>query len=208
MTQTQPMTETETESARAAIASSLPDDVRPEQLFDDQPRIVVGVDGSAASLRAVLFAAREAQLRKGVLHLVSAYDISPLAYGYAGGLDIGFDASSVEEGLRRSAEGLLKEAADTAADLVPGAALHLKTTVAEGRASRVLLDAARGATLLVVGSGGAGALTRLMLGSTSTEVVHHARLPVIVVPGHEDVDQAQHGQHAHEAVVAHTQPTA
>jgi nucleotide-binding universal stress UspA family protein len=53
----------------------------------------------------------------------------------------------------------------------------------QGRPSHVLLDAAEGAALLVVGARGAGALTRLMMGSTSTEVVHEARLPVTVVPG-------------------------
>lgn len=198
MTQTQPLLESMPETKTPATAKSLPSDVgRPEQLVDGQQRIVVGVDGSAASLRAVRFAAREAQLRKGVLHLVAAYDISPLTYGYAGGLNIGFDASPVEEGLRRSAERLLKEAADTAAAIVSSASVRVATTVAEGRASRVLLEAAHGATLLVVGSGGAGALTRLMLGSTSTEVVHHAHLPVTVVP----VEEAENRQHANEAVV-------
>lgn len=203
MTQTMPEPMTEIDDAPAATASSLPEAAgRPEQRPDGQQRIVVGVDGSAASRRALLFAAREAQLREGVLHIVAAYDVSPVAYGYAGGLNIGFDASSVEDGLRGAAEARLKEAADTVAALVPAAVVHLKTTVAEGRASHVLLDAARGATLLVVGSRGAGALTRLMMGSTSTEVVHQARLPVTVVPADEDVAQdADKGLNTNKAVV-------
>lgn len=180
---------TQTMPDNAPAASSFPDAAgRPEQPVDGQQRIVVGIDGSAASRQALLFAAREAQVRDGILHLVAAYDISYLEYGYAGGMNIGFDINSAEDGLREVAEARLKEAADTVAAVVPGASAHLKTTVAAGRASQVLLDAARGATLLVVGSRGVGALTRLMLGSTSTEVVHHAHLPVTVVPSEEDTD--------------------
>jgi nucleotide-binding universal stress UspA family protein len=189
---TQTVTEPMTESDRApsAIASSLAAAAAgTEHLPDGPQRIVVGLDGSPGSLRALLFAAQEAQVRHGVLHLVSAYDVSSMSYGYAGGMNIGFDASAWEDGLRGAAEERLKEAADTVAALVPGASEHLKTTVVEGRASQVLLEAARGATMLVVGSRGVGALTRLLLGSTSTEVVHHARLPVTVVPADENVDQ-------------------
>ncbi len=176
-----------TDNAPAVTASALPETAgRSEQLSGGQTRIVVGLDGSAASSRALLFAAQEAQLRHGILHLVAAYDVSLMTYGYAGGLNIGFDATAMVDGLRSAAEVRLKEAADTVATLVPGAPVHLKTTVARGRPSQVLLDAADGATLLVVGARGEGALTRLMLGSTSTEVVHHARLPVTVVPPDED----------------------
>jgi nucleotide-binding universal stress UspA family protein len=51
-----------------------------------------------------------------------------------------------------------------------------------GRPAQVLLDASKDASLLVVGTRGSGAWGRLTLGSTSTEVVHHAHLPVVVVP--------------------------
>lgn len=176
-----------TDNAPAATASALPETAgRSEHLSGGRTRIVVGLDGSAASSRALLFAAQEAQVRHGILHLVAAYDVSSMTYGYAGGLNIGFDAVAMEDGMRSAAEAHLKDAADTVATLAPGAPVHVQTTVAQGRPSQVLLDAADGATLLVVGARGAGALTRLMLGSTSTEVVHHARLPVTVVPADED----------------------
>ncbi|WP_327072275.1 universal stress protein [Kitasatospora purpeofusca] len=51
-----------------------------------------------------------------------------------------------------------------------------------GRPAQVLLDASGDADLLVVGTRGAGAWGRLALGSTSTEAVHHACVPVVVVP--------------------------
>lgn len=145
------------------------------------PVIVVGVDGSAASRQALLFAAGEAQLRSAVLRIVSAYDVSRAGYGYAAGLAAGWDLGPLEDRLHEAAEALVKDAADTVATDLPGPAVHVQTLVVRGRPSRALLQAAEGAALLVVGGRGEGALTRLMLGSTSTEVVHAAGVPVTVV---------------------------
>jgi nucleotide-binding universal stress UspA family protein len=140
--------------------------------------VVVGVDGSAASRRALLFAAGEAKLRRAVLRIVAAYDLGAAAYGYDGSFAYG----PLGDGLREAAQQLVKASADTVATELPGPPVHVQTLVAQGRPSRVLLEAGSEAALLVVGARGAGALSRLVMGSTSTEVVHHARLPVTVVP--------------------------
>lgn len=145
--------------------------------------VVVGVDGSTASRHALLFAAREAQLRQAVLQVVAAYDVSRAGYGYAAGLSAGWDLGPTEDRMREAAEALVKEATDTVATDLPGPAVHVRTLVVRGRPSRALLEAADGADLLVVGARGPGALTRLLLGSTSHEVVHTATVPVTVVPG-------------------------
>jgi len=154
---------------------------RPQDAAGAPAGVLVGVDGSAAAQQALLFAAREAQLRDTVLTIVAAHDMGAMAYGYAGGFGSGFSMGPVEDGLREAAEALVKAAADTVTTDLPGPSIHVRTLVVRGR-PHVLLDAAVGAALLVVGARGAGALTRLMMGSTSTEVVHGAHLPVTVVP--------------------------
>jgi nucleotide-binding universal stress UspA family protein len=147
-----------------------------------QPIVVVGIDGSAASDQALLFAAQEAQLRHAVLRIVASHDVRAGGYGYSAGLNL----APYEDGLQQACESLVKDAADTVASNTTGASVLVETTVVRGRASQVLLEAAKDAALLVVGARGAGAFTRLMMGSTCTEVVHHARVPVTVVPGRAD----------------------
>jgi nucleotide-binding universal stress UspA family protein len=51
-----------------------------------------------------------------------------------------------------------------------------------GSVAEELLDAAKDADLLVVGSRGAGGFARLMMGSVSSQVAHHSRCPVVVIP--------------------------
>jgi len=154
---------------------------------DEVRVVVVGVDGSAASDQALLFAVREAQLRDATLQIVAAYDYGALTNSYAGSFDMGFALGPVQEGLHAAAQALAKASAATVADLA-GPPVRTQAVVQAGRPSQVLIDAAKDAALLVVGARGAGAFTRLMLGSTSNEVVHHAHVPVMVVPDHQDHD--------------------
>ena len=51
-----------------------------------------------------------------------------------------------------------------------------------GFAAKELIDASHDADLIVVGSRGGGGFGRLMMGSVSSQVVHHAACPVVVVP--------------------------
>jgi nucleotide-binding universal stress UspA family protein len=54
--------------------------------------------------------------------------------------------------------------------------------VASGSVVEELVNAAKDAEMLVVGSRGAGGFSRLMVGSVSSLVVQHAACPVVVIP--------------------------
>lgn len=145
-----------------------------------QAPIVVGTDGSPASGRAVRFALQESQLRGTGLHAVCAYDFTARYSGIEWPTASGFH--DLDTQLRDvTLEAVTKTLAE-AQEQVGGAPVEVKIRVEQGRPSQVLLDASEDACLLVVGSRGSGAWGRLTLGSTSTEVIHHAHLPVVVVP--------------------------
>jgi nucleotide-binding universal stress UspA family protein len=142
--------------------------------------IVVGTDGSPASGPAVRFALQEAQLRQTSLRAVCAYDFTTRYSGLAWPAASGFH--DLDAQLRDTTWEAVTKTVQEARKEVGGAPVEVEIKVEPGRPSQVLLDASHDACLLVVGSRGSGAWGRLMLGSTSTEVVHHAQLPVVVVP--------------------------
>jgi nucleotide-binding universal stress UspA family protein len=132
-------------------------------------RIVVGVDGSDGSMRALRWAVAEAAVRHAELVLVNTWH-----FVYAGELVVAA-ADAMEEASRS----ILEEAKTEA--------MSLGATVAEtrtecGGAAESLIAAGKGAELLVVGSRGRGGFGALLLGSTSQQVVHHAPCPVVIVP--------------------------
>lgn len=147
----------------------------------DRP-IVVGTDGSSPARRAVAFALREAQLRGTSLRAVCAYDYAPsritgMGWSAVPGTDVG-----LYEQLRDIARQTVADAVEEVRREVGGPAVDVEIISEPGRPAQVLLEASGDASMLVVGTRGASAWGRLTLGSTSTEVVHHAHLPVVVVP--------------------------
>jgi nucleotide-binding universal stress UspA family protein len=147
-------------------------------------RIVVGVDGSDGSLRALRWAVREARQRDATLDVVVAWH-----HPYAAAVDpTGMAASRVSrEELEHLSRDLLGRARDVA--YAEDQTVQVDPTVVEGGAARALLEAATGADLLVVGSRGRGGFTGLLLGSVSQQCAHHAPCPVVIVPG---ADRAEH----------------
>lgn len=145
------------------------------------PLVVVGVDGSPAASRALLFAVNEARLRKATLRIVSSHDLVTITAGYAGAwAPIPFD-----DGLRVATQTIADDAAALVAELTVDDPIVVEVQVVDGHPADALLTASADAELLVVGSRGAGPLSRMMMGSTCTEVVHHAHVPVAVVPARE-----------------------
>ncbi|MFD3688341.1 universal stress protein [Nocardiopsis sp. NPDC058631] len=143
-------------------------------------RLVVGVDGSDVSRRALRFALGEALLTGSEVVVVNSWEM-PLA---ADSASLTAEAQSPHEGVfdRRSGElvaGLLAEEVDERT-------AHLDIRAVRVRAAPVkaLLDAAADADLLVVGSRGLGGVRGLVMGSVSQGVIHRSGVPVAVLPPH------------------------
>lgn len=137
--------------------------------------IVVGVDGSADGNRALAWALDEAHLRGMSLLLVNGVDLGiSAADPYGGGL--------VLEQLQDAGRLALEAAEAAAAERGVPTERRLET----GSPSYALVEASRGAAMLVVGSRGHGGFAGLLLGSVSTACVHHAHCPIVVVPRLED----------------------
>lgn len=133
-------------------------------------RIVVGVDGSEDSKRALACAVHEARLRDATLDLVYAVP-EPIMLG-----DPVMMPPPPRDTLR--AEGLAmieKVMADIDTGEVP-----VEPIAAMGSPAKVLCEVAKGADMLVVGSRGLGGFRGLLLGSVTQQVVAHASCPILV----------------------------
>lgn len=138
-------------------------------------RIIVGVDGSPASIDAIRWAAGQAKLTGSTLVAVTAWTI-PASYGVAFG---GEDAVD----WRQNAQQALDEALDEALGAQAGG---VEKVVDQGHPSYVMTEASKNADLVVVGSRGHGGFAGLVLGSVSQHVVSHASCPVVVTRHHKE----------------------
>jgi nucleotide-binding universal stress UspA family protein len=138
--------------------------------------IIVGIDGSNHSQHALEWAVREAAVRRVPLTVIAVYRTTA---GYWGGpvaypQDIELSADT-----RKDAE----DATDKALASVGGPRPASVTVRAVcGIPAEELVRAGEDAEMIVVGSRGNGGFSRLLLGSVSSQVVHHAHCPVVVIP--------------------------
>ena len=137
-------------------------------------RIVVGVDGSPSSARALRWAAAQARKTGAEVHAVTAW-MPPTSYAWGPGLP---DDIHWSEDCATGLEHTIKEALDDE----DAAAVHRH--VVQGHPAQALIDQAADADLLVVGCRGHGGFTGMLLGSVSQHVIAHASCPVLVV--HEE----------------------
>jgi nucleotide-binding universal stress UspA family protein len=137
--------------------------------------IIVGVDGSGHSQRALEWAAREAALRRTSLTVLTVHQA---VVGYTGPVAFPGDASETEHA-RELAQAETDKALEAIGTRQPA---DVTVRAVNGLPARELLSAADGAEMLVVGSRGAGGFTRLLMGSVSSQVAHHASCPVVVIP--------------------------
>jgi nucleotide-binding universal stress UspA family protein len=138
--------------------------------------VVVGVDGSSCSRDALRWALDESAKRDAVLDVVCAWQY-PVAIGYPTTFtpmipeaEIEHDAAAT---LARSLEGIVAEHEE----------VEVRPRVEHGAAALCLIEAAKGAELLVVGSRGRGGFKSLLLGSVSQQAAIHAPCPVVIVHG-------------------------
>jgi nucleotide-binding universal stress UspA family protein len=139
--------------------------------------IIVGVDGSHGAHRALDWAMKQAAAKHAHLTVVTVHEV-PMDGWTGNPIILGADAPELEK-TRHAAEDMVAKAAVQLGESRPASVtLH----AVNGFAAEELINASRDADLLVVGSRGAGGFTRLMMGSISDQVVHHAHCPVVVVP--------------------------
>ncbi len=138
--------------------------------------IVVGVDGSEGAKAALEFAFEEARLRGAEVEAVCAWRIPTVLFN-AGWVPVPLDPAEYEQLAKTTLEQSLADAG--AADSGVG----VRAVTREGHAVDVLIEEARTADLLVVGSRGLGGFRGLLLGSVSHQCAQHAPCPVAIVPG-------------------------
>jgi nucleotide-binding universal stress UspA family protein len=138
--------------------------------------IIVGVDGSGHSQRALEWAMREAALRHTPLMVLTVHEA---IRGYFTRADSFPDDPARTEQAQEAAQA----EADQVLDGLDGPRPESVTVKAvHGFPVEELVNAGRDADMLVLGSRGAGGFARLMLGSTASQVVQHSHCPVLIVP--------------------------
>ncbi|AWL39400.1 MULTISPECIES: universal stress protein [unclassified Streptomyces] len=136
-------------------------------------RIVVGVDGSEQSIKALRWAVRQAELTGDSIEAVNSWEYPATSWAsMMPGLPEDFDPQAV-------ATVALNEALEEA--LGAEGAAEVEKVVVIGNAAQSLLERAKGANLLVVGARGYSGFKATLLGSVSLHVTQHARCPVTVV---------------------------
>ncbi|WP_243056498.1 universal stress protein [Nocardioides sp. SR21] len=131
--------------------------------------IVVGVDGSEFGLHALRYAVAEASLRGTTVRAIAAYDVLHPALG------------ADDELVARMRAGVDAETTDTISRALGDVDVAVEKIAVEGPAAEAILDHARDAQLVVVGTHGKGLVRRVLLGSVSRAVLNDAERPVAVV---------------------------
>ena len=132
------------------------------------PVIVVGVDGSPSSQRAVRWASEQAKLTGATLRAVSSWRWPNYITRIPPGVDLASDT-------RRTLDEVLQEALTGSEDV------SVTRHVIEGPPGPALLTQAQDATLLVVGAQGRAAFPGMLLGSVAEYCVRQGSCPVVVV---------------------------
>jgi nucleotide-binding universal stress UspA family protein len=143
----------------------------------EMPGIVVGIDGSHHSTRALEWALKEATLQHAPLTVLTVHSVP--ASPWSGNPVLMGGDSEDQEKMLHAAEELTRKVTDQLGESRPDS---VKVRAISGFPAKELIEASGDADLVVVGSRGAGGFAKLMVGSVSSQVVEHAHCPVVVVP--------------------------
>jgi nucleotide-binding universal stress UspA family protein len=141
-------------------------------------RIVVGIDGSDGAQRALEWAVEEARLRDATLVVVYGWQVPPIVTG-SGPFDapVVLEQETLEAVERNAEDGVERQLGD-----VDTSGIDVQRRIEPRPPVDLVLEAATGADLVVLGTRGHGGFTGLLLGSVSQQVAHHAPCPVVIVP--------------------------
>jgi nucleotide-binding universal stress UspA family protein len=143
--------------------------------------ILVGVDGSDHSRRALSWAMREAAHHNVPLTILAVHPVPPrpataIYWNVPDLPDRSFDPEPIRTALQEMVDAVAKDTGE----MPPGVTVKVVT----GDPAEELVKASYDADMLVVGSRGSGVWAKLLIGSVTSKVTHHAACPVVVIPGH------------------------
>ena len=140
------------------------------------PGIVVAIDGSKHSPTVLEWAMKEAALQQSPLTVLTVHQVAESYWTQTAILSPG-DWPEQEKS-RQAAQDAVNRAASRLGDDAPAS---VTVRAVSGMPAQEIINASCDADLVVVGSRGGGGFARLLMGSVSTQVVHHAACPVVVV---------------------------
>ena len=141
------------------------------------PGIVVGIDGSATSKRALDWAMRHAAALHAPLTVIAVHEVPKSYWGHIP--VTGPPDEPVLAQLRVAAEEMTRQVGSALGDAGPPS---VKVRAISGFVVEELVEASKDADLIVLGQRAGGGLSRLVMGSVSSEVVQHTACPVVIVP--------------------------
>jgi nucleotide-binding universal stress UspA family protein len=140
------------------------------------PGILVGLDGSEHSHKALDWAVKHAALEHAPLTVLAVHEVA--ASAWTGNPIIYPQDRPEEEKARQAAQ---EEVTKAIGELDGPGPESVTVRAVSGQPAQALIEASADADLVVVGSRGAGGFASLLTGSVSSQVVNHAACPVVVV---------------------------
>lgn len=144
------------------------------------PGIIVGVDGSGHSRRALDWAIHEAAIRHTPLTVLTVQQV--MRSFWAGPMLYAEDTELAEHARKLTQDETDEVLGELADDARPPEVTVLGVP---GFPAEEILAVAKDADMIVLGSRGAGGFKKLLMGSVASQVTHHAHIPVVVIPAEE-----------------------